>query len=177
MDEEIAIEIEPSPHAAGVERSHWQRTVVAIAAVAVAVASGVIAWAELKQAEAARRAEGLAAASYSEPDAGVNGAVMVGCGSEVTLIVDADDLQGGTYEFRASVGDRMLPMTNSMTFPLVGSHRGHQWVVPDHRRLLLVAQVPAGGADPVRYELVDGESEPVIEGTLGRAACSPEGLP
>ena len=93
-------------------------------------------------------------------------AMIVGCGADVGLIIDVDDLEAGRYELRASVGDRMLPMINSMTFPIVGEHRQHQWVVPDEGRLLLVARVPLGRRDPLRYELVGGDLDAAARGVL-----------
>lgn len=101
-------------------------------------------------------------------------AIVVGCGADVTLIVDADDLGPGLHELRASVGDRMLPMINSMTYPLVGKHRGHQWLVPDGGRLLIVANVPVGKGNTLRYELVGDGSEPAASGVLP-STCSPAG--
>ncbi len=110
----------------------------------------------------------------SDPDAAVEDSIAVGCGAQVTLIVDAKDLPAGIYVLRASVDDRMLPMINSMTYPLIGEQRGHQSVLPDDGRLLLVANVPVGVGNDLRYEVVGGDSKPVFSGSL-KPTCSSEG--
>lgn len=101
----------------------------------------------------------------------VDGAAVVGCGAEKTLVLDVADLPPGSYELRASVGDRMLPMINSMTYPIVGTHRGHQSLVPHDGRLLLAADVPVGTSNPLRYELVDDGSGQVVGGTIRAEQC------
>lgn len=111
----------------------------------------------------------------SDPDAAVEDSIAVGCGAQVTLIVDAKDLPAGIYELRASVGDRMLPMINSMMYPLIGAHRGHQSVLPDDGRLLLVANVPVGKGNDLRYELVGDDLKRAFSGSLNPNTCSSEG--
>lgn len=108
------------------------------------------------------------------PGSAVDGAAAVGCGGDLTLIVDADGLEEGAYELRASVGDRMLPMINSMTYPLIGMHRDHQLVVPDGGRLLIVANVPVGEGSALRYELVGDGSKAAVSGALQPEACTGE---
>jgi hypothetical protein len=99
----------------------------------------------------------------SDPDAAVEDSIAVGCGAQVTLIVDAKDLPAG-------ICDRMLHMINSMMYPLIGAHRGHQWVLPDDGRLLLVANVPIGKGNDLRYELVGDDSKPVFSGSLNTSS-------
>jgi hypothetical protein len=103
-------------------------------------------------------------------------AVAIGCVGNVTLTVGLEGLADGTYDLRASVGDRMLPMTNSMTYAMVGSSRGHQSVVPDEGRLLLVANVPAGADRTVRYEIV-GVDGVVANGTVAPQDCPSDSTP
>lgn len=112
-------------------------------------------------------ASGLMGAVDSELPAG--DARLVGCGANVTLIVDAGNLSDRTYELRASFAARegaLLPLINSMTHPLVGTHRGYQSLVPHDGRLLVVANVPVGKDSPLRYELVDGDAQVVLDGAL-----------
>ena len=101
----------------------------------------------------------------STQEVSLDDAIGIGCGV-VTLVVNAEDLPGGTYELRASVGPRMLPMINSMTYPLIGAHQGHQLLTPDDGRILVVANVPAGAGEAGRWELVGGDAEPAAGGVL-----------
>lgn len=101
----------------------------------------------------------------STQEVSLEDAIGIGCGV-VTLVVDAEDLPGGAYGLRASVGRRMLPMINSMTYPLIGAHRDHQLLTPDDGRILVVANVPAGAGEAGRWELVGGDAEPAAGGVL-----------
>jgi len=80
--------------------------------------------------------------------------VAFGCRGSVTLVVDAEDLSHDAYELRATLGDdRMLPLINAMTEPIVGQHRNHQYIEPDKGRLLVAANWISTQVS-VEYELV-----------------------
>jgi hypothetical protein len=114
---------------------------------------------------------GLVRSDRSEPAIGQ--VRLVGCGNHVTLVVDAEDLPHGPYELHASLGDgdRVLPLTNSMTFPLIGAQRDYQSLVPDDGRLWIVANVPLAKGQPLQYELVGSDSEVVVGGTFQPNTC------
>lgn len=116
-------------------------------------------------------ASGLASSEGSELP--VADARLVGCGADVTLILDVEDLSSRPYELHASLGarDRVLPLVNSMTHPLVGAHQDHQSLIPQDGRLLIVASVPLGKGYALQYELLDSGSQVVLEGVLEPNTC------
>ena len=92
----------------------------------------------------------------------------------MTLVIDAEHLDGGTYELQASIGQRFLPVVNSMTRALVGSEVDHQYLVPDDGDLRVVVTLPAG-LETVDYAVLrvgTGDRPAVASETLAVEECS-----
>lgn len=106
----------------------------------------------------------LGSDSVETQSEGANRTAVMGCRSEVMLVLDAEGLADDSYQLRVLLDDRVFPVTHEMTYVLVG--RQHpQSVSPVNGRLTLLG-MPAHPDGRIRYELVGTETGLAEEGEL-----------